>query len=93
MTNFQRTPCRCRRCDVRKTLPRHPDNYIRVPKCFCGSDEWRVDYYRIHTEWGVKGCDCQGYEFPHRRGGGWCLHNPELDLSNDHQYREFCSVR
>ena len=90
--NYQSTPCRCRDCWTRKTLKRHPDNYIYIPTCSCGSRNWYVDNYRIEVERersSRERCDCIGYQFPHRKTGGWCVHNPELDLSDKQKYDEF----
>ncbi len=92
MSEFQSTPCRCKRCWTRKTLKRHPSHYIFIPACSCGSRNWYVDNYRIKVEWGRSGierCDCSGYQFPHRKGGGWCVHNHDLDLSSEQGYNEF----
>lgn len=89
--HFNKTPCRCKKCWARRTLNRHPEQYLKVPACSCGHRDWYVDNYRITVEWGKSGierCDCAGYQFPHRKGGGWCFHNPELDLSDDEMYQE-----
>jgi len=92
MIGFQRTPCRCKRCFTRKTLKRNPDHYIIIPACSCGSREWYVDNYRIKVEWvksKLERCPgCIGYHFPHRKGGGWCVYNTNLDLSNNENNEE-----
>lgn len=76
-------PCRCSRCRKRKTLPRHPNNYVRQqPICwFCGYRNWIVDRFRRHREHQKYACDCRGiegiYDFkgaPHRRGSLFCVH-------------------
>lgn len=75
-------PCRCRKCEARQTLPKHPDNYIRPRRCWrCGHTGWRVDRWRRMTEHRRYACDCKGiegiYDFkgaPHRRKSLWCIH-------------------
>lgn len=89
---YQKTNCRCRKCQARKTLNRHPDNYIIIPRCFCGARDWRVDHYRMNKEylkWRKEKCHCPGYDFPHRKGGGWCFHNSKRDFNDDNEYNEF----
>lgn len=34
---------------------------------------------------GVRGCRCFGYHFPHHKGRGACLHNPEAEKYHDHE--------
>jgi hypothetical protein len=77
---------RCRRCDGRRTLSRHPDSYTRKPpRCRtpgCKSHEYRVDTYRMKHERGPaapKPCRCFGMHFPHRRTSGFCIHGPNLN--------------
>lgn len=106
---------RCSKCAARATLPRRPEEYIRLPKCRgCqrkmtldgkpppGSREsprryarYRIDKYRQRHERGAgsrrKLCHpgrggCGGYSFPHRRGSGYCWHNPNL-TENDMRER------
>jgi len=92
MFAYQSTACRCRKCRARRTLKRHPDNYIKIPRCYCGSNEWVVDAYRMNKEyliWRSEKCDCPGYSFPHRRTGGWCFHNPKRNFNDEHEYDEF----
>jgi hypothetical protein len=82
---------RCRKCRARRTLPQHPDEYLRKPprcRC-CRGREYTVDAHRTHKEPGRGGraraatCypgrgGCNNYSFPHRRGSGYCYHNPKL---------------
>ena len=79
---YNKAPCRCKKCGTRKTLKRHPDNYLRVPACSCGHRQWYVD------EWGIKGCTCYSYSFMHRRGSGYCVHGKLFDPSDDEQYND-----
>ena len=80
---------RCRKCGGRRTLPKHPDSYLRKPpRCRtpgCKSHEYRVDRYRETKEIGVRGCRCNGYHFPHHKGRGACLHNQEAEKYHDEQ--------
>lgn len=89
---FTRWPCRCTACGARRTLPKHPDEYVRPPRCPAGCrilDDrgraigWaplRVDWWRMAREWHSPStchhCGC--YSFPHARGRGFCFHNPTL---------------
>lgn len=67
--------CRCRSCDTRRTLKKHPDEYVRPPRCeSCGSRKWRWDRFRDKVEKRKKPCHCTGYWFGHRKGSGWCDH-------------------
>lgn len=100
---------RCSKCGARTTLPRKPEEYIRIPRCRgCqrkmtldgqpppGSREspsryarYRVDRWRARHERGRNApkCQCYGYSFIHRRGSGFCVHNPHL-TENDMRERE-----
>lgn len=61
--------CRCSRCEKRTTLKRNPRLAEKPLVCVCGSQRWRVDWYRtIKTEHRRVRCDCGGWEFPHRAG-------------------------
>lgn len=69
----QKTHCRCRRCDRRKLLPMHPDDYIRKRRClWCGGD-YRVDKWMQNRWKTYVTCNCDGYHFPHREGSKYCL--------------------
>jgi len=70
-----RVRCSRKACQARRTLPRHPDSYIRPPRCHCGSTSWRIDRYRMTQEF-PELCQCDGYWFPHRPGSGMCRSNP-----------------
>lgn len=65
--------CRCNRkaCQRRKSLRKHPDEYVRRPRCACRKGYLRIDRYRnMGRENNV--CRCSGYWFPHRMGSKWC---------------------
>lgn len=68
--------CRCSRkaCQARKTLAKHPDEYLRKPPpCpMCGGRKWRVDRWRHRHELG-RYCWCNGAHYPHRPGSSVCL--------------------
>lgn len=71
--------CSRERCKQRRTLKRHPHQYIIVPRCKgCGGTAYRIDTYRRDVERQVKPCTCSQYHFPHRRGAGLCIHNPNV---------------
>lgn len=81
---------RCCECGARRTLSKHPDSYARKPpRCRgggCRSTRYRVDRYRETVETGPNGprpCTCSWYHFPHRKGGGYCIHNPNITEETD----------
>lgn len=94
MREQKRWPCRCTACGARRTLRKHPDDYIRrPPRCRYGCRirdaqgrtlrfaPLRIDWWRIAKEWGARPCYwCGGYSFPHARGRGYCEHNPKLTM-------------
>lgn len=68
---MRRQRCRCRKCDARKTLTKHPDAYVRQPRCHnCGARDWRPTVRRQEN------CACGGYHFIHRKGSKFCEHHP-----------------
>lgn len=82
-------PCRCWRCWTRRTLPKPLSEYVRTPKCkICGTTLLFVCKDRLPSRWGHKRrCNCNGYYFPHRKGGGWCEHNPLIEERHQQQRR------
>lgn len=71
--SLMRTWVRCRKCEARRVLNRHPDNYLRPPKCrSCGHTA-----YRVVTNYPRPLCGCSGYHFIHRKGSLLCEHHPE----------------
>lgn len=75
-------PCRCRGCGHRRTLPRHPDAYVRPHACwYCKRRSWRVDRFRRMREHQKYACTCGGIEGiynwagPHRKGSKWCVYS------------------
>lgn len=72
-------PCRCRKCGKRRTLSMRPEHYYResYAKCKACGGSLRVDWYRKGKEHKGNTCYCNGYWFPHRKGGGvWCVEHP-----------------
>lgn len=78
--------CRCNRaaCQHRRRLPKHPDDYIRAPRCrSCSKGTYRIDKFRSDgSEQRGHICRCSGYSFPHFRGRGYCDHNPRLTVDD-----------
>lgn len=71
-------PCRCRKCNRRKSFRRHPDKYIRPLICQCGHSSWRVDKWRMYKI--PRPCNgglCLLF-FPHRRGSKGCEHYVDM---------------
>lgn len=72
-------PCRCTKCGTRQTLGKLPKYYIRPRKCpKCGNEKWYVDKW-MRTRGKKQKCNCEGYWFPHRKKGGFCLENPNAE--------------
>lgn len=78
-------PCRCWRCWARRTLPKHPDRYVRPPKCLqCRKRTMFVcKERRSRKDKRNQKCNCSigvlGYPFTHRKGSKWCEHNPDIN--------------
>ena len=79
--SYARIP-RCRGCGRRMTLDGLPPPGSKLARCQVS--KWVEDKYRAKHERGKQPrCypgrgGCNGYHFPHRRGSGWCDHNPNL---------------
>lgn len=78
-------------CGQRKTLAKHPDDYIRLPKCpACGAQNWMIDKWRLKHE--VRGngdvCRCGGYHFQHRKGSKYCYEHPDAEKIHSERYKE-----
>lgn len=59
--------CRCRQCGKRLGLRiLHLQQKLKCPRC--GAFDWQT----------TPPCNCGMYHFPHRKGGGICMHNPNL---------------
>lgn len=73
---------RCRRCLTRRSLPRHLDDYKRVPACrVCGERNYRADAWMNKRK--VITCRCPGVPVlaargcPHQHGSVGCEFNPD----------------
>jgi len=83
---------RCGKCRARKVLKRELWEYIRPPRCICGSNDWRLDMHR-YKEWknrtGVYAtCHCDGLHHPHRKGSNvWCDHHKTGPTEQDFKDR------
>lgn len=82
----QKTHVRCKRCDRRRVLPRHPDAYSRMqPVCQghgCGGRDYRADKWmnnRNTSDRGLRalGCACMGYSFKHRKTSPFCWYRAD----------------
>jgi hypothetical protein len=83
-------PCRCSRkaCQQRRTLPRHPNTYIRPPRCRgCGGRSFRVDKFRKRVENKRYACDCNGYGFRHKIKSKWCIYAPAQPTPDEIEHR------
>jgi len=82
----RKLPCKCRDCGNRRSLKRKPDEYIRPPKCnSCGSNRWRVDWYRItnpDSSSGGKVCKLDCLPHPHRVNTKGCREYEDHILSS-----------
>lgn len=82
---------RCRKCQTRRVLARHPDEYIRQPACrVCGQRNYRVDQWMMKRNTFSQRCNCGGYWFPHRMGSTHCWHRPDgsARLPGDNDFKE-----
>ena len=76
-------PHRCYRCNIRHSLRKRVDLYVRQPRCPSCRGPLHFDNYRALKEHqrrdkeGMKvTCTCGGYHFPHRRRSLWCRFYP-----------------
>ena len=67
-------PCRCRRCRKRRTLNKHPDDYVQRSRvlCYHCDGELRLDAHRQTKEHKRTRCKCDAYWFPHRYDPKYC---------------------
>jgi hypothetical protein len=80
-----RMRCRVKACQKRFSVKRHPNLYVRWPKCpACGTRlhtslveaERQAEMDRAKARGDV--CGCSGYSFPHRRGSiAGCVEHPD----------------
>ena len=62
---------RCRNCQARRVLHKHPTDYIHVPKCLtCGTCD---KGYLIVKLTKTETCYCAGCHYPHRIRSNVCL--------------------
>lgn len=78
--------CTRKSCRARRSLKRHIDDYIRIPKCEeCGGD-LKPDNWQMKKSKEMK-CDCDGISFPHRKGyNPWC--NYATREPTEREYKE-----
>lgn len=81
--------CSHDRCRTRRTLVKPLEHYVREPRCRCCGGPLTLDRYRNTQELAPdRVCRCDGYWFPHRRGGGvWCIHHPTGPTDEDYRER------
>lgn len=78
-----KTHCRCRSCQVRRVLPKHPDEYLKQPKCRnCGARNYRPDRWMNERNNRKHTCNCDGYHFPHRSGSIGCKFDKHGEYKN-----------
>lgn len=81
---------RCRRCQARRVLSKHPDEYKIIPVCRsigCGSTSYRVDTWMMNRNTSTigqnaLGCNCGGYPWTgaggvHRKGSTYCWYRKD----------------
>lgn len=77
--------CRCKnnRCRARVTITKAKWHSEKEPKCHRCGGELKIDTHRMNKE-NKKPCNCHGYMFPHRKGGGvWCVHSLKEPTEQD----------
>jgi len=75
-----------RKCTGRRMLTKHPDEYVRAPKCpHCGGRKWYLDkqIVRRHAR---ERCNCGGWHFTHRRGSKYCFHSATAEADHGTRY-------
>ncbi|MGN6701479.1 MAG: hypothetical protein ACTHKB_00770 [Burkholderiaceae bacterium] len=76
---------RCRQCETRRVLPKHPEEYLRLPPCrHCGAKSYRVDKWMNRRNTLAMSCGCAGYihltgrpGWRHRQGSKYCWHRKD----------------
>lgn len=64
---------RCRNCRARHKFAKHPDDYVRLPKCRnCGTN---LSGFRIENPSRTVTCKCDSVPYPHRKLSSTCAHN------------------
>ena len=73
---------RCRKCATRRALPKHLDDYKRIPACrVCGARNYRPDKWMNTRDTTGRSCRCGAYPAlaargcPHQRGSRDCQYN------------------
>ena len=89
--NYSRWHCRCKTCNARFVLKKHPEDYKRKRKCEWCNGELKIDYYRQAkgANEGRKTCYCDGYYFPHRKSSKWCCHYKGILTDDDFRERGY----
>lgn len=74
---------------MRRVLPKHPDEYVRVPKCEgCGGIKYYVSHWMNRRDTKKMSCNCRGYVHHtrnpsttvweiHRRGSKYCWYRKD----------------
>ena len=79
--------CRCKKCGSRKTLTKHPAEYMKTLVCWsCKSvNNYRIDWYRTRGKESKKfTCKCDGMPYPHRKGSTpFCVHSDDEPTYED----------
>lgn len=96
---MSRCHTRCRKCQARRVLARHPDLYDRPPKCGnCGAQDYRVDGWMNSRNTRAAACTCNGYvvmtrrpPWPHRIGSPYCWHRKDGSVREpgDPDFRDY----
>jgi hypothetical protein len=88
---MSRYHCRCSKkaCQTRRVFKRHPDEYVRLPKCTgCGGTKYRVDNWMNRRDTRKMACMCDGYIYHtrdvdttvwamHRKGSPYCWYRKD----------------
>lgn len=92
-----RVRCRCCRCRARRTLTRHPGDYLRLHHARCRipgcSGMLRPDAYRMKKELKRrKICRELCWPFPHVRASAGCFYHPNSAIEFDVYHRRQVSI-
>jgi len=73
---MSRCHVRCRHCEKRRVLSKHPDAYRRLPACKgCGERDYRPDTW-MNNRKTPPTCHADCRPYPHRRGTWYCKFLP-----------------
>lgn len=82
---------RCGSCRTRYRIKRHPDDYVRRPRCGCGGNLNSIEAERRRELAKQERCTCMAIPFPHRAGSlRFCELHPRSEIEpTDEEWQDF----